>query len=64
MIIKDEGRAIAPVHIQDPPVEPVFDDTAYTELIDEDTHWRLKHDLVEHLGSLDLLHLEVDSDDE
>ncbi|MFS7990927.1 hypothetical protein Hanom_Chr11g01064721 [Helianthus anomalus] len=24
MIIKDDGRAIAPVHIQDPPVEPVF----------------------------------------
>ncbi|KAF5811697.1 putative harbinger transposase-derived protein [Helianthus annuus] len=64
MIIKDDGRAIAPVHIQDPPVEPVFDDTAYTELIDEDTHWRLKHDLVEHLGSLDLPHLEVDSDEE
>ncbi|KAJ0592820.1 hypothetical protein HanHA300_Chr03g0089571 [Helianthus annuus] len=40
------------------------DDGAYTELIDEDTHWRLKHDLVEHLGSLDLPHLEVDSDDE
>ncbi|KAJ0870022.1 putative harbinger transposase-derived protein [Helianthus annuus] len=64
MIIKDDGRAIAPVHIQDPPVEPVFDDTAYSELIDEETHWRLKHDLVEHLGRLDLPHLEVSSDDE
>ncbi|MFS7973449.1 hypothetical protein Hanom_Chr09g00856671 [Helianthus anomalus] len=64
MIIKDDGRAIAPVHIQDPPVEPVFDCTAFSELIDEEAHWRLKHDLVEHLGRLDLPHLEAHSDDE
>ena len=64
MILKDDGNAIAPVHIRDPPVEPVFDDTVYNELIDEDTHYRLKYDLVEHLGEQDLPHLLADSDDE
>ncbi|XP_022041739.1 uncharacterized protein LOC110944384 [Helianthus annuus] len=59
-----DGNAIAPVHIRDPPVEPVFEDTVYNELIDEDTHYRLKYDLVEHLGEQDLPHLLADSDDE
>ncbi|XP_022030755.1 uncharacterized protein LOC110931676 [Helianthus annuus] len=60
----NDGNAIAPVHIRDPPVEPVFEDTAYNELIDEDTHYRLKYDLVEHLGEQYLPHLLADSDDE
>ncbi|XP_022041073.1 uncharacterized protein LOC110943644 [Helianthus annuus] len=64
MILKDDGNAITPVHIRDPPVEPVFKDTTYNELIDEDTHYRLKYDLVEHLGEQDLPHLLADSDDE
>ncbi|MFS7913559.1 hypothetical protein Hanom_Chr02g00143161 [Helianthus anomalus] len=64
MIIKDDRSVIALIHIRDPPVEPVFDDTAFSELIDEETHQRLKHDLVEHLGRLDLPHLEENSDDE
>ncbi|XP_021980626.1 uncharacterized protein LOC110876772 [Helianthus annuus] len=64
MILKDDGNAIAPVHIRDPPIEPVFEDTAYNKLIDEDTHYRLKYDLVEHLGEQDLPHLLADSGDE
>ena len=64
MILKDEGRAIAPVHIRDPPVEPALDDTVLGELMDEDTHWRLKHDLIDHLASQDLPHLLVDSDED
>ncbi|XP_021991246.1 protein ALP1-like [Helianthus annuus] len=64
IILKDDGNAIAPVHIRDPPVEPVFEDTAYNELIDEDTHYRLKYDLVKHLGEQDLPHLLADSNDE
>ncbi|XP_021979865.1 uncharacterized protein LOC110875987 [Helianthus annuus] len=54
MILKDEGKAIAPVHIRDPPVEPALDNTVLGELMDEDTHWRLKHDLIDHLASQDL----------
>ncbi|XP_022014104.1 uncharacterized protein LOC110913589 [Helianthus annuus] len=64
MILKDDGNAIAPVHIRDPPVEPALDDTLLDELMDEDTHWRLKHDLVNHLASQDLPHLLVDSDED
>ena len=65
MILKDDGNAIAPVHIRDPLVEPVaLDDSVLDELMDEDTHWRLKHDLVEHLGIMDLPNLLVDSEDE
>ncbi|XP_022024556.2 uncharacterized protein LOC110924885 [Helianthus annuus] len=60
----DDGNAIAPVHIRDPLVEPVFEDTVYNKLIDKDTHYRLKYDLVEHLGEQDLSHLLADSDDE
>ncbi|XP_022031374.1 uncharacterized protein LOC110932340 [Helianthus annuus] len=64
MILKDDGNVIAPVHIRDLPVEPVFEDTAYNELIDEDTHYRLKYDLIKHLGEQDLPHLLADSDNE
>ncbi|MFS8009127.1 hypothetical protein Hanom_Chr14g01280911 [Helianthus anomalus] len=63
MILKDDGNAFAPIHIKDPPVELVFHDTLYNELIDEDTQWRLKYDLVEHLGEQDLPYLLADSDD-
>ncbi|MFS7890241.1 hypothetical protein Hanom_Chr00s000008g01616431 [Helianthus anomalus] len=38
MILKDDGKAIAPVHIRDPPVEPTLDDTVLGELMNEDTH--------------------------
>ncbi|XP_022023747.1 uncharacterized protein LOC110924010 [Helianthus annuus] len=62
MILKDDGNAIAPVHIRDPPVEPALDDAVLDELMDEDTHWRLKHDLMNHLASQDLPLLLIDSD--
>ncbi|XP_022002938.1 uncharacterized protein LOC110900363 [Helianthus annuus] len=64
MILKDDGNTIAPVHIRDPPVEPALDDSVLDELMDEDMHWRLKHDLAEHLKRMDLPHLLVDSDEE
>ncbi|XP_022003265.1 protein ALP1-like [Helianthus annuus] len=64
MTLKDDGNAIAQVHIRDPPVEPALDDNVLDELMDEDTHCILKYDLVEHLGRMDLPHLLVDSDDE
>ncbi|XP_035843945.1 uncharacterized protein LOC118490419 [Helianthus annuus] len=64
MILKDDGNAIAPVHIRDPPVELALDDTVLGELMNEDTHWRLKHDLLNHLISQDLPHLLVNSDED
>ncbi|XP_021986739.1 uncharacterized protein LOC110883240 [Helianthus annuus] len=62
--LPDDDNAIAPIHIRDPPVEPALDDTVLDELMDEDTHWRLKHDLMNHLASQDLPHLLVDSDED
>nr|XP_043609552.1 uncharacterized protein LOC122581392 [Erigeron canadensis] len=49
MVIKGDGRAISPVHIMDPPVQPVFDDTVLAELLNEDIHHRLRYDLTEHV---------------
>nr|XP_043639516.1 uncharacterized protein LOC122610605 [Erigeron canadensis] len=41
MIIKRDEKAISPVHIMDPLVQPVFDESVYAELIDEEVHHRL-----------------------
>nr|XP_043639400.1 protein ALP1-like [Erigeron canadensis] len=58
MIIKRDGRAISPVHIMDPPVQPVFDESVYAELIDEEVHHRLRYDLTEHVWAQDLAYLD------
>nr|XP_043616303.1 uncharacterized protein LOC122588249 [Erigeron canadensis] len=58
MVIKGDGRAISPVHIMDQPVQPVWDDTFYAELLNEDIHHRLRYDLTEHVWPQDLEHLD------
>nr|XP_043637805.1 uncharacterized protein LOC122608784 [Erigeron canadensis] len=58
MIIKGDGRAISPVHIMDPPVQPVFDDSVLGELLNEDIHHRLRYDLTEHVWAQDLAFLD------
>nr|XP_043616896.1 uncharacterized protein LOC122588765 [Erigeron canadensis] len=58
MVIKGDGRAISPVHIMDKPVQPVWDDTFYAELLNEDIHHRLRYDLTEHVWAQDLGHLD------
>nr|XP_043629808.1 putative nuclease HARBI1 [Erigeron canadensis] len=58
MVIKGDGRAISPVHIMDQPVQPVWDDTFYAELLNEDIHHRLRYDLTEHVWAQDLGHLD------
>ncbi|KAI3826312.1 hypothetical protein L1987_00358 [Smallanthus sonchifolius] len=50
MILKDDGNAISPVYIRDPPVEPVIDDNVLSELHDVATHISLRFDLVEHIA--------------
>ena len=64
MLIHDAGMAISPVHIRDPPIPPVFDETALEEIRHEETHFRLRFDLTEHIHAQDLPHLEPDDDDE
>ncbi|KAI3704588.1 hypothetical protein L1987_74813 [Smallanthus sonchifolius] len=51
MIIKDDGNAISPVYIRDPPINPVIDDNVLPELHDASTHFRLRFDLVKHVDS-------------
>ena len=58
MILKNDGMAISPVHIMDPPVTPVYDDTVLHELLDEDIHNRLRYDLTEHVAAQDLPYLD------
>jgi hypothetical protein len=58
MIIKDDGRAISPVHIVDQSGPVVYDRDVLTELHDEDVHHRLRFDLTEHVASQDLAYLD------
>ena len=59
---KDDGFAISPVHVRDPPVEPHVEENVFLELRDENTHFRLRFDLTEHLETLDLAYLHSDED--
>nr|XP_043636039.1 uncharacterized protein LOC122607176 [Erigeron canadensis] len=58
MIIKDNGRAISPVHIMDLPVPRVYNPEANRELQDEDVHYRLRYDLTTHISALNLSYLD------
>jgi len=58
MVIKDDGRAISPVHIMDPTVQPVYDENALPELLNDQLHHRLHFDLTEHIASQDLAYLD------
>lgn len=62
MIIHDAGTAISPVHIRDPPIPAVFDEEALGEIRHEDTHFRLRYDLTEHIHAQDLPYLEPDDE--
>nr|XP_043629783.1 uncharacterized protein LOC122601074 [Erigeron canadensis] len=58
MIIKDDGRAISPVHIMDQPTPIVYDPSVLLELHDENVYHRLRYDLTEHVSGLDLAYLD------
>nr|XP_043624125.1 uncharacterized protein LOC122595753 [Erigeron canadensis] len=58
MIIKDDGRAISPVHIMDSLVPAAYDPRVLRELHDENVHHRLRYDLTEHVSTLDLAYLD------
>ena len=58
MILKDDRVAISPVHIMDPPVAPVYDDSVLQELLDKDIHNRLRYDLTELVAAQDLPYLD------
>nr|XP_043625839.1 protein ALP1-like [Erigeron canadensis] len=58
MIIKDDGRAISPIHIMDQPTPIVYDPSVLPELHDKSVHHRLRYDLTEHVAGLDLAYLD------
>jgi hypothetical protein len=58
MILKDDRVAISPVHIMDPPVAPVYDDSVLPELIDEQMHYRLLYDITDHVEAQNLTYLD------
>ncbi|KAK9071843.1 hypothetical protein SSX86_008273 [Deinandra increscens subsp. villosa] len=49
MTLKDDGLAISPVHIRDPPVNRVLDPNVIFELRDSETHFKLRFDITEHI---------------
>ena len=62
MIIHDAGNAISPVHIRDPLIQPVFDKAALAEIRHEETHFRLRFDLIDHIHTQQLSYLEVNDE--
>ena len=58
MIIKDDGRAISPVRVMDPPTPIGYNRNVLRELHDEEVHHRLRYDLTAHVSGLDLAFLD------
>ncbi|KAK9074011.1 hypothetical protein SSX86_006606 [Deinandra increscens subsp. villosa] len=51
MTLKDEGVAISPVHIRDPPVPSTDTEDVYMEIRDNETHFQLRFDITEHIAN-------------
>ena len=58
MILKDDDEAISSVHIMDPPVAPVYEDSVLQELLDEDILNRLRYNLMKQMAAQDLPYLD------
>nr|XP_043639361.1 uncharacterized protein LOC122610434 [Erigeron canadensis] len=58
MILKDDGRAMSPVRCMDTGVQVVYNHDAVDEIEHEEVHHRLRYDLTEHVGRLNLSHLD------
>ncbi|KAJ0443793.1 putative harbinger transposase-derived protein [Helianthus annuus] len=54
MLIKQDGRAISPDWVPDPPTQVQVPQNIQLELRNEETHFRLRYDLIELVGSLGL----------
>uniref|UniRef100_A0A251S9Z1 Putative harbinger transposase-derived protein n=1 Tax=Helianthus annuus TaxID=4232 RepID=A0A251S9Z1_HELAN len=52
MLIKEDGRAISPDWVPDPPTQVQVPQNIHLELRNEETHFRLRYDLIELVGSL------------
>nr|XP_043619582.1 uncharacterized protein LOC122591376 [Erigeron canadensis] len=55
MILKDDGNAISPVYIRDPPNDIRATDPNFLyRLRNEETHYMLRREITEHMGDLDI----------
>ncbi|KAJ0588395.1 putative (-)-beta-caryophyllene synthase [Helianthus annuus] len=54
MLIKHDGRAISPDWVPDPPTQVQVPQDIHLQLRNEETHFRLRFDLIELVGSLGL----------
>ena len=54
MLIKEDGRAISPDWVSDPPKQVLVPENVQQDLRNEEIHFRLRYDLIELVGSLGL----------
>ena len=54
MLIKEDGRAISPDWVPDPPTQNPVPENVHQDLRSEELHFRLRYDLIEYVGSLGL----------
>ncbi|XP_022019659.1 uncharacterized protein LOC110919707 [Helianthus annuus] len=54
MLIKQDGRATSPDWVPDPPTQVHVPENIQQQLRDEETHFRLRYDFIELVGSLGL----------
>jgi hypothetical protein len=54
MLIKEDGRAISPDWVSDPPTQVPVPENVQQDLRNEEIHYRLRYDLIELVGSLGL----------
>ncbi|MFS7959449.1 putative C2 domain-containing protein [Helianthus anomalus] len=54
MLIKEDGRAISPDWVPDPPTQVQVPQDIHLQLRNKETHFRLRYDLIELVGSLGL----------
>ncbi|KAM0053991.1 hypothetical protein Hdeb2414_s0006g00190091 [Helianthus debilis subsp. tardiflorus] len=53
-IIKEDGHAISPYWVPDPPTQVQVPQNIQQELRNEEAHFRLRYDFIELVGSLGL----------
>ena len=55
MLIKHDGRAISPDWVPDPPTQTPVEENVNQDLRNEELHFRLRYDLIEHIVVSDSL---------
>jgi hypothetical protein len=64
MILTDDGRAISPEYIPDPPTKVVGGVDILMEIHNETTHFQLKLDIIEHVHANLIVELTDDENED